>query len=159
MTKRKVGSVLYVGAGTSQEGFEGGADNWNTKVDVDVATGSQRGVAANKSLEVTADVAQRSPLGVAANGSLGVTADVAQRSPLGVAANGSLGVTADVAQRSQLGVVASWHREGTADVENGCGSEEGVDLCTQAASYVAGDRESIYTDFWLVLEDARYEVW
>ena len=75
MTKRKASSVLYVGAGTSQESFEGGVDDWNIEVDVDVDTGSQLWVAANGGSEVTADVAQRSPL--AANGSLGVTADVA----------------------------------------------------------------------------------
>ena len=56
-TKRKAGSLLYVGAGTSQESFEGGVDNWNTEVAVDVDTGSQLGVAANGGLEVTADVA------------------------------------------------------------------------------------------------------
>ena len=62
-----------------------------------------------------------------------------------------------MARGYQLGVAASSHSEGTADEEDGCGSEGGADPRTQATSYMAGDRESIYTDFWSVLTDASYE--
>ena len=150
MTKRKVDSADYKGAGTSSDALAVQVADWEARLEADMANESQLGVGTSKGLRTGADVSRESQLGVEAGQYRQGKANVAVGPQLGLTPARELGNGVDLPTGPQPTFTPI--RSEPLD------TEEGNPVIQATAEEDLGSGP-LYTDFWALLADAGYETW